>query len=241
MISVMDKWDKIHAPSKTAKELNYDNIKCSEGIFDIENFFSDYKREYTDPAKLNYLMVELERKTFESPLEFIAYCRLLKEFVGQDLRFHPQEIILTNHEWVLVENLPAGHEEVYEVNPISYRKIDIGINVFPWLENLFWGTNSVFLPLPKKEKIKSHDLYRDLYREAFVGIEIDGYQFHNGEDKKRFQEQIERERELKDLGYEIIRFAGTEIYDLNNDNFEKTVKKAIQKKQKDFLKRYVKF
>lgn len=42
-------------------------------------------------------------------------------------------------------------------------------------------------------------------------VECDGYEFHQ-KTKKQVEEDNKRHRELQSMGYEIIRFSGTEIY-----------------------------
>lgn len=53
-------------------------------------------------------------------------------------------------------------------------------------------------------------VYKNQENKCFV-IECDGYEFHQ-KTKKQVEEDNKRQRELQKLGYEVIRFSGTEIY-----------------------------
>ena len=57
--------------------------------------------------------------------------------------------------------------------------------------------------------------YKNQGGKMFV-IECDGYEFHQ-KTKKQVEEDNKRHRELQRLGYEIIRFSGTEIYHKPHD------------------------
>lgn len=85
------------------------------------------------------------------------------------------------------------------------------------IEKSFWETAKPLIPELEQET------WIDNYRVDFlipskkIIIELYGYQYHNT--KQKITKDAERERKLQKLGYQIIRFTGTEIY--------KDVKKCV--------------
>ena len=78
------------------------------------------------------------------------------------------------------------------------------------IEISFWETAKPLIPELQRE------IWIDQYRVDFlipsknIVIELYGYQYHNT--KQKLTQDAERERYLQRLGYQVIRFTGTEVY-----------------------------
>lgn len=85
------------------------------------------------------------------------------------------------------------------------------------IEKSFWETAKPLIPELEQE------IWIDKYRVDFlipnkkIIIELYGYEYHNS--KQKITKDAERERHLQGLGYQVIRFTGSEIF--------KDVKKCV--------------
>jgi hypothetical protein len=79
------------------------------------------------------------------------------------------------------------------------------------IEISFWDTAHPLIPELQKEVWIDHKYRVDfLIPSKKIVIELYGFQYHNT--KEKLTKDAERERYLQRVGYQVIRFTGTEIY-----------------------------
>ena len=76
------------------------------------------------------------------------------------------------------------------------------------------------IDLSKKSLLKDEYIYPSFHNLKYI-IELDGYEYHS--DRKQVNYDYERERDLQELGYKVIRFTGSQIYNKPFSNIDKLV------------------
>jgi hypothetical protein len=78
--------------------------------------------------------------------------------------------------------------------------------------------------------------YKDYEKTYFfkVLIECDGFEYH-GKSKEQFIKDREKDRFLKYLGYDVLRFSGTELYKNPDQCLEETIQ-ILNTKYEDYVK-----